>query len=106
MTEGRPLGRERLADVNGDARIRSGAVPVAPVNLHLAEGGWHLIRCGFELLQADDIRTLLRDPFLDLRLARPDTVDVPGGEFHGTRGVGVINPVNGERGRVGPHSAV
>jgi len=56
-------------------------VPVAPVALHLAEGGWHLIRCGFELLQANDIRTLLRDPFLDLRLARPDTVDVPGGEF-------------------------
>jgi len=39
-----------------------------------------VIRFDFDFLQADDIRALTLDPFLDLRLPRPDPVDVPGGD--------------------------
>ena len=80
----RPLGRERLADVQGDAGVALVAVPVAPVALHLAESGRHLIGCGLDLLQADDVRSLARDPLLHLRLPRADAVDVPGGDLQET----------------------
>ena len=39
-----------------------------------------LIGCGFEFLEAEDVRALPADPFLDLGLTRPDAVDVPGRE--------------------------
>ena len=81
MREGGPLGRERLADVQADAGVALAAVPVAPVALHLAEGGRHLVGGGLDFLQADDVRALALDPFLDLRLTRPDAVDVPGGDL-------------------------
>src|SRR5262249_40093775 len=81
MGERGALGRERLADLHGDAGVALAAVPVAPVALHLAEGARDLIGGGFASLQAADIRALARDPFLDLRLPRPDAVDVPGGEL-------------------------
>src|SRR5712691_2546228 len=79
MRKGRSFRGERLADVEGDARVAFAAVPIAPVALHLAESGRHLIRGGFDFLQADDVRALVRDPVVDLCLTRPDTVDVPGG---------------------------
>src|SRR3954469_2397028 len=81
VREGGPFGCKCLADVKPDAGIGSGAVPVAPVALHFTERRRHLIGCRLEFLQADHVRTLLRDPFLDLRLTRPDAVDVPGGEL-------------------------
>src|SRR5437762_228729 len=50
-----PVGRDRLADVEADARVRLPAVPIAPVALHLAERRGHLIARGFELLEAHDV---------------------------------------------------
>src|SRR5437867_4395705 len=82
MREQRPFGCDRLADMEADARVAFSAVPVAPVALHLAERGRHLIRGGFDFLQADDIRALALDPFLQLRLPRPNAVDVPGCDLH------------------------
>jgi hypothetical protein len=81
MREHRPLGRERLADVQGDARIAFAAVPVRPVAFEPEEGRWDLLDGGFDFLQADDVRTLAVDPVLDLRLPRPDAVNVPCREF-------------------------
>src|SRR4029077_20050727 len=71
----------RLVHVQGDARVALLAVPVAPVALHAEESGRNLIGAGFDFLQADDVRAVARDPFFDLRVARPDAVDVPGGDF-------------------------
>src|SRR5262249_18335920 len=51
------------------------------VALHLAEGRRHAIGFDLDFLQADDVRALVRDPVLELRLPRPDAVDVPGGDF-------------------------
>jgi hypothetical protein len=67
--------------VKADAGVRLLAVPVAPVAVHAEEGGGNLIRGGFDFLQADDVRAVARDPFVDLRVARPDAVDVPGGDL-------------------------
>jgi len=44
-----------------------------------------LFRTGFEFLQTDDVRAVARDPFFDLREARPDAVDVPGGDLQNAR---------------------
>jgi hypothetical protein len=66
--------------VEGDAGVSLAAVPITPVALHLAEGRRHLVGRGFDFLQADYIRALLRDPLVNLRVTRPDAVDVPGGE--------------------------
>ena len=83
MDEGRTLGsRCVLLTCKADAGVALAAVPVAPVALHLAEGGGHLVGSGLDFLQADDVRALARDPFLDLRVPRPDAVDVPGGDLH------------------------
>lgn len=81
MGERRPLGGERLADVQGDARVAFAAVPVTPVALEIEEKRGQLLGSGFDFLQADDVRALVRDPFLNLRVSRPDTVDVPGGDL-------------------------
>jgi hypothetical protein len=40
-----------------------------------------LISVGFDFLQTDDVRTVARNPFFDLRVTRPDAVDVPGGDL-------------------------
>ena len=41
----------------------------------------NLAGLGFELLQADHIGPIAREPFAELRLARADAVDVPGGDL-------------------------
>jgi len=40
-----------------------------------------LIDGRFDFLEAGDLRALALDPFLDLRLPRPDAVNVPRGEL-------------------------
>jgi hypothetical protein len=81
MGERRPFRGERLADVQRDARIPLAAVPVAPVAVEIEQQRGQLLGSGFDFLQADDVRALARDPFLNLRVSRPDTVDVPGGDL-------------------------
>jgi hypothetical protein len=81
--EERTLGRDGFADVERDARVALTSVPVAPVALDLAEDKWDLIGRGFDFLQANDVRALLLDPGLNLGVARPDAVDVPGGDLRG-----------------------
>jgi len=83
MGEGRTLCREVVADVEGDARIPLGAVPVAPVAVELTERERDCVRRRLDFLQADDIRALALDPFVDLRFPRPNPVDVPGGDLNG-----------------------
>ncbi len=75
------FGGQFPTDVQADARIALGAVPVAPVAVEVEEKLGDLVRCGLDFLQADDVRAIPRDPFLDLRVTRPDAVDVPGGDF-------------------------
>ena len=65
--------------MQADSGIAFPPVPIAPVALHLAEGFRYLVGRRFDFLQTDDVRALMRDPVLDLRLPRPDAVDVPGG---------------------------
>jgi len=77
----RTIEREGLADVEGDTGVALAAVPVAPISLQLAEEHRNLIGRSFDFLETHDIRTLALDPFLDLRLPRPDAVNVPCGEF-------------------------
>ena len=73
-----PCESYRVADVECDARIALPAVPVTPIALEIADGEGDLIGGGFDFLQADDVRALTLNPFLDLRVSRPDAVDVPG----------------------------
>jgi hypothetical protein len=75
------VGGELAADVEADAGVALAAVPVAPVAVEIEEQVGNLLGRGLDFLQADDVRTLPRDPFLDLRVPRPDAVDVPGGDF-------------------------
>src|SRR5262249_51298316 len=56
-------------------------VPIAPVALHRKEGLRHLIGAGLDFLQADDVGAVARNPLFELRVTRPDAVDVPGGDF-------------------------
>jgi hypothetical protein len=81
MGEDGALRREGLADVQGHARVALAAVPVAPVALEAEERLGNLLGRGFDFLQADDVRAVALDPLLNLRVTRPDAVDVPGGEF-------------------------
>jgi hypothetical protein len=46
-----------------------------------------LRRLGLQLLQADDVGLIAREPLAELRGARADAVDVPGGDFQGSRTV-------------------
>ena len=73
-----PIAGGLATDVEADARITPGAVPVTPVAVELEQQARYLVGCGFDFLQADDIRALARDPVLDLRVTSPDAVDVPG----------------------------
>jgi hypothetical protein len=81
MCERGAIRDEGLADVKRDARVALAAVPVAPVALHLAQRGGHLVGGGFDFLQADNVRAVARDPVMNLRMTRPDAVDVPGREL-------------------------
>ena len=83
MGKSRPLRRHRLADVQGHARIALLAVPIAPVAVHLTERRRDLIGRRLDFLEADDVGTIARDPFLQLRLTRANAVDVPGRYSHG-----------------------
>jgi hypothetical protein len=79
--EGRPIGDELAADVQSDTRVALASMPAAPVALETEEGSRYLVRRGLDLLQADDVRALALDPVVELRLPRPDAVDVPGGDL-------------------------
>src|SRR5450756_1251622 len=73
-----PLWERRLANEQPDARVTFPAVPVAPVAVHLAEGGRDLIGRSLDLLQAENIRLLPRGPLFQLGLPRANAVHVPG----------------------------
>ena len=64
-----------------DARVAFASVPVAPVVFEGKESERDIIRPGLDFLQADDVRALALDPVMDLRVPRPDAVDVPGGDL-------------------------
>jgi hypothetical protein len=78
---GRTIGDELAADVKADAGVTLAAVPVAPVAVEIEEQIGNLLGRRLDFLQADDVRALPRDPFLNLRVPRPDAVDVPSGDF-------------------------
>src|SRR6478609_7586760 len=82
MREARSLRRECLTHVERHAGIALLAVPVAPVTLHLAESRRNLVGRGLDLLEAENIRALALDEFLQLRLTSANAVHVPGGDFH------------------------
>jgi hypothetical protein len=67
--------------VQRDAGVALAAVPVAPVILETEERLGNLLGSGFDFLQADDVWAVTLDPVLNLRVTRPDAVDVPGGEL-------------------------
>src|SRR5262245_32561145 len=79
----RLLRETALPEVQGDAGIRRGSVPVAPVVGEIAQRFRHLLTLRLELLEADDIGTLACNEVHQLGLARPDAVDVPGDDLHG-----------------------
>src|SRR4051794_25490202 len=83
MGEGWPHGGQFSANVQADARIALGAMPVAPVAVELTECERNRVRRDLDFLQADDIRALALDPLVDLRFPRPNAVDVPGGDLNG-----------------------
>jgi len=76
------FGGEVLVNVKRDPRIRLQAVPEDVVVGELALLG-NLRRLGLQLLQAENVRPLLLDPFAELRRAGADPVDVPGGNLQG-----------------------
>ena len=82
MRESGRFGGEPLADMQGDAGIPLGPVPVAPIPFDLAEPDRQLIHGRLDFLQTEDVGLLALEPFLELRLARPDPVDVPRGDLH------------------------
>src|SRR4029077_19149039 len=80
VLEARSLGEDLAPQVEADARVAAGAVPVAPVAVELAELLGELGGRGFDLLQADDVRPVALQPFEELRGAGADAVDVPGSD--------------------------
>ncbi len=82
VREGGPLGREVAAHVEGDAGVAAAPVPVAPVALGLEQHRRDLLRLGLDLLKADGVGFLPRDPLADLRFARTNPVDVPRRDLH------------------------
>ena len=58
-------------------------MPEHVVILELALGR-DLGRLGLQLLEADDVGPVARQPFAELGLARADAVHVPGCDFHAT----------------------
>jgi len=81
----RGRGVERvLAHVQRHPGVRAQAVPEHVVVVELALQR-DLSELGLQLLQANDVGTLAAgEPVAELRLARPDAVDVPGGDLHRT----------------------
>ena len=75
------IGKRVAPDVQPDARVRAVAVPVTPVALHLAERGRNLRGRGLDLLEADDVGVVAVQPLQELRLARANPIDVPGGDL-------------------------
>src|SRR6476660_5277312 len=82
MVKGRTLGNRRLPRVQRDTRISLCPVPVAPVALDLTEPHGQLIHGRLDLLEAQDVGLLPVDELLELRLARANSVDVPGCDLH------------------------
>ena len=78
----RRLGIEQaLPDVQRHARVGAQAVPVDVIVRELAALG-DLRGLRLQLLQAHDVGPVALQPLAELRLARADAVDVPGGNFH------------------------
>src|SRR3954462_6644317 len=85
MAECRRGVERRLAHVQRYSGVGAQAVPehMVVVELTLQRD---LSELGFQLLQAHDVGPVLaREPFAELRLARPDAVDVPSADLHRTR---------------------
>jgi len=70
------------AHVQRDARVSARPVPVARVSGQVADGLRHLSERRFDLLQADNVRLLRRDPVSKLLVTRSNPIDVPGTHFH------------------------
>jgi hypothetical protein len=81
MGKPRLVGKRVAADMEPDAGVGFGAVPVASVALQFTNRTGNLSRRGFELLKAHDIGLLALNPFENLRLPRADSIHVPGGDF-------------------------
>jgi len=77
MIEGGGLD-ERFPDVQRHAGVGAQAVPEDVVLRQAADVG-NLARLGFQLLQADDVGLVTREPLTELSGARADAVNVPGG---------------------------
>src|SRR5215471_3897318 len=75
------------------AGIAAGSVPERVIISELAAVG-HLIGPRLDLMQAYDIRTVSLQPVAELRLARTDAVDVPGGDLHGCEDTGSVERRN------------
>ena len=54
--------------------------------LAIGAGRGHLVRRGFEFLQAEDVGLFARNPLGNLRVPRADAVHVPGGDLHSSQG--------------------
>ena len=80
MGEGRALGHELPADAERDSRVAAGAVPVPPVSRRVVDLGGKLIGFALDLLEAYHVRAVPGEPFQELGGARPQAVDVPGGD--------------------------
>jgi hypothetical protein len=68
-----------------NARIGRRSVPVAPVTGDAAQRFRHLVPLGLELLQTKGIGALTLDQLDQLTCASPNSVDVPGDDFHRNR---------------------
>src|SRR3954471_13170271 len=82
MLELRLARKSRLAQVQRDARVAFVAVPVPPVSLESGKLRRNVLGRRLDLLHAEDVGGLFRDPLQHLRDAGPDPVDVPGGDLH------------------------
>ena len=65
-------------DVQTNSGVGLGAMPITAVALQLAKRGRDLGYSRFKLLQADYSRSLALNPFQKLRLARANSIHVPG----------------------------
>ena len=81
MGVNRLAGKHLLPEPQGHTRIALAAVPEGVIVLPLDDVR-NLDQLGLELLQADDVGALALEPFLNLRDARANTVDIPGGDLH------------------------
>ena len=82
MRHGRRRGGDRLRHEQADARVALLPVPERPVALDVPQLERELVDRGLDLLQADEVGPLARQPGEQLALAGPHAVDVPGGDLH------------------------